>query len=157
MVETSTKERLYEDYCDETVKFIILTAGCSSFFAAEPCRYSWVQTCLSTSSDSIKSDTSQISIFINVQAQIFVILITIGKLSYEDRNEGHLESSWINHSVSLQIYLSDSLLSWPCDLHVHKNDLASSKEGLRLARGCAHLQETPASQMTAQVRLNKWR
>lgn len=31
------KGRLYEDYSDEIVKFIILTAGYSNFFAAEPC------------------------------------------------------------------------------------------------------------------------
>lgn len=52
------KGRLYEDYSDEIVKFIILTAGYSNFFAAEPCRFSRVQTHLSTSSESIKSDTS---------------------------------------------------------------------------------------------------
>lgn len=52
------KGRLYEDYSDEIVKFIILTAGYSNFFAAEPCRFSRVQTRLSTFSESIKSDTS---------------------------------------------------------------------------------------------------
>ncbi len=52
------KGRLYEDYSNEIVKFIILTAGYSNFFAAEPCRFSRVQTRLSTSSESIKSDTS---------------------------------------------------------------------------------------------------
>lgn len=52
------KGRLLEDYSDEIVKFIILTAGYSNFFAAEPCRFSRVQTRLSTSSESIKSDTS---------------------------------------------------------------------------------------------------
>ncbi len=52
------KGRLYEDYSNEIVKFIILTAGYSNFSAAEPCRFSRVQTRLSTSSESIKSDTS---------------------------------------------------------------------------------------------------
>lgn len=52
------KARSLEDYSDEIVKFIILTAGYSNFFAAEPCRFSRVQTHLSTSSESIKSDTS---------------------------------------------------------------------------------------------------
>lgn len=104
------KGRLYEDYSDEIVKFIILTAGYSKFFAAEPCRISRVQTPLSTSSESIKSDTSYITIFINPQVHIFVILIIIGKTIrttfYEDISKGHLMSGKINHTMSLWIYLS---------------------------------------------------
>lgn len=73
------KGRLCEDYIHDIVKYISLTARYSNFFTTEPCRFFRVQTRLSTSSQPIKSDTTQISIFINLRVNIFCNFNDSGK------------------------------------------------------------------------------